>query len=332
LAFQAEKQVVREYYDALDSVEIDGISAVLSDYTAAKYTWRGFHPFHLQVSSEVVSTLFWQPFRSAVTHMQRRMDVFFAGDNFIDEDGSVWVCSMGHLMGLFDSQWLGIQPTGKMIMLRYAEFHKVLDGKIAETAFYFDIPHFMIQAGYAPFPDQAAAHFVQPGPATHDGLLFADFDPVEGKKTLDVMHKMISDLGQWNSGLPLEEELALSWHDDMIWWGPAGIGATYTIKRYAEQHSGPFRSGLSDRSGTGHIARIAEGHYGGFFGWPNFRAKVTGGYLGLPCFEKLCEFRVIDIYRREDDKLKENWIFIDMLHFFNQQGIDILGRLKDAQR
>jgi len=149
---------------------------------------------------------------------------------------------------------------------------------------------------------------------------------------LDVMHKMISDLGQWNSGLPLEEELALSWHDDMIWWGPAGIGATYTIKRYAEQHSGPFRSGLSDRSGTGHIARIAEGHYGGFFGWPNFRAKVTGGYLGLPCSEKLCEFRVIDIYRREDDKLKENWIFIDMLHFFNQQGIDILGRLKDAQR
>ena len=58
MAFQAEKQVVREYYDALDSVEIDGISAVLSDYTAAKYTWRGFHPFHLQVSSEVVSTLF----------------------------------------------------------------------------------------------------------------------------------------------------------------------------------------------------------------------------------------------------------------------------------
>ena len=331
LSFQAEKQVIREYYSALDNAKGDGITAVLGRYTAENYTWRAFHPFHLQTDSETVSDLFWKPFRGAVTSMQRRMDVFFAGNNFIDDGGSVLVCSMGHLMGLFDAPWLGIQPTGKMIMLRYAEFHKIVDGKIAETAFYFDIPHFMMQAGYKPFPDQAAAHMVQPGPAPHDALLFDDADPEEGQKTLDVMHKMISDLGQWNSGLPLEEELALTWHDDMIWWGPAGIGATYTIARYAQQHSGPFRAGLSDRSGTGHIARIAEGNYSGFFGWPNFKAKATGGYLGLPSNQKLCEFRVIDVYRRDGDKLKENWVFLDMLHFFNQQGVDILGELEGVQ-
>ena len=331
LGFQAEKRVVREYYEALDNAELEGIAAVLKQYTVADYTWRAFHPFHLQTSAEVVSKLFWQPFRNAVRHIQRRLDVFFAGGNFIDDSGSVWVCSMGHLMGLFDAPWLGIQPTGKMIMLRYAEFHKIVDGKIAETAFYFDIPHFMIQAGYAPFPGQAGAHMIQPGPVAHDALLFEDADPVEGQKTMDVMHKMISDLGQWNSGLPLEEELALSWHDDMIWWGPAGIGATYTIARYAKQHSGPFRAGLSERSGTGHIARIAEGNCGGFFGWPNFKAKATGGYLGLPSNDKLCEFRVIDVYRREGNKLKENWVFIDMLHFFNQQGVDILARTAGIQ-
>ena len=83
----------------------------------------------------------------------------------------------------------------------------------------------------------------------------------------------------------------------------------------------------SDRSGTGHIARISEGHYGGFFGWPNFSAKPTGGYLGLPPSDTIGEFRVIDIYRREGDKLKENWIFIDLLHFFKQQGVDILNKL-----
>ena len=148
---------------------------------------------------------------------------------------------------------------------------------------------------------------------------------------MDVMHKMISDLGQWNNDLPLEEELALSWHDDMTWWGPAGIGATYTIARYAQQHAGPFRAGLSERSGTGHIARIAEGNFGGFFGWPNFKAKATGGYLGLPPNDKLCEFRVIDVYRREGNKLKENWVFIDMLHFFDQQGVNILARTTRIQ-
>lgn len=326
--FQSEKRLVLDYYTALDRAEIDAIPDILKQFTSDSYTWRGFHPFHMQNDPSEVARIFWQPFRTSITSMQRRMDVFFAGNNFIDDGASVWVCSMGHLMGLFDEPWLGIQPTGKMVMLRYAEFHQIIDGKISQTAFYFDIPHLMMQAGYDPFKGQSAAHMVQPGPAPHDALLFKDADPREGQKTLDTMHAMINDLGTWKLGLPLEEELARTWHDDMIWWGPAGIGATYTIERYAKQHSGPFRAAFSDRSSTGHIARIAEGNYSGFFGWPNFKARPTGGYLGLPPSEKLCEFRVIDIYRRDGNKLKENWIFIDLLHFFNQQGIDILADLE----
>ncbi len=329
LRFQTEKQVVRDYYNALDDADGTGITTVLKHHTAADYIWRAFHPFHQQTDVQTVSELFWQPFRHAVTHMQRRMDVFIAGDNFIDDGASVWVCSMGHLIGLFDAPWLNIQPTGKLIMLRYAELHKVANGKIAETAFFFDIPHFMIQAGYTPFPHQTAAHMVQPGPAPHDALLFLGADPSEGQKTMDAINSMIADLGQWQNDVPLEVELARSWHDDMIWWGPAGIGATYTIARYAKQHAGPFRAAFSDRSGTGHIARIAEGHYGGFFGWPNFTARQTGDFMGLPPRDTLCEFRVIDIYRRAGGKLKENWIFIDMLHFLNQQGVDVLAQLKE---
>ena len=326
--FQKEKRLVRNYYQALDSAQGDAILGVLRDFTSSRYVWRAFHPFHLQTNIESVGETFWKPFRNSIQHIQRRMDVFFAGKNFIDEGASVWVCSMGHLMGLFDQPWLGIKPTGKIIMLRYAEFHKIENGKISEIAFYFDIPHLMIQAGYHPFKDPTAMHLVQPGPATHDALLYNDAPEAEGKKTMDVMHAMINDLGTWQLGLPLEEELARTWHDDMTWWGPAGIGATYTIERYAKQHSGPFRAAFSDRSGTGHIARIAEGHYSGFFGWPNFIAKPTGGFMGLSPSEKLCEFRVIDIYRREGNKLKENWVFIDILHFFKQQNIDILDNIE----
>lgn len=323
--FQSEKNIVRQYYAALDTAQGDGITKVLQDFTASEYTWRAFHPFHLKNDVAAVSTVFWQPFRQAVTHLQRRMDVFFAGNNFMDDGASTWVCSMGHLMGLFDAPWLGIAPTGKMIMLRYAEFHKVENGKINETAFYFDIPHFMVQAGLTPFPNQTAAQLVQPGPMTHNALLFEDADPAEGQKTMDTINFMINDLGQWQSGLPLEDELARSWHDDMIWWGPTGIGATYTIARYAQQHSAPFRASLSNRSGTGHIARISEGEFGGFFGWPNFTARNSGGYLGVAPSNTQLEFRVIDIYRRRSSKLQENWIFIDLLHVLAQQGVNILN-------
>ncbi|GLQ36217.1 polyketide cyclase [Amylibacter marinus] len=322
--FQTEKNLIRTYYTALDKATDQGITQVLRDFTAPQYTWRAYHPFHVQTDVAEISATFWQPFRHAITSMQRRIDVFFAGDNVIDGGQSTWVVSMGHLMGLFDHPWLGIQPTGKMVMLRYAEFHKVEDNKITETAFYFDIPHLMAQAGQSPFADQRGAHNIQPGPQPHDAVMYDDADLSEGRKTIDAIHAMITDLGTWQSGLPIEEELARTWSKDMIWWGPAGIGSTYTIERYAKQHAIPFRAAFTDRSSTGHIARLAEGQYGGFFGWPNFTARPTNGYLGLPPSDRLCEFRVIDLYRRENDKLAENWVFIDLLHFFSQMGVNLL--------
>ena len=330
--FQNEKRIVRNYYEALDNAPLDETESILTSFTSKDYIWRAYHPFHLQTDAKAVSDIFWKPFLTSFQNMQRRMDVFFAGKNFIDDGETVWVCSMGHLMGLFDNPWLGIQPTNKIAMLRYAEFHRIENGKIAETAFYFDIPHLMIQAGYKPFKNPTGKHLVQPGPATHDGLLFNDAPKEDGEKALGAMHAMISDLGTWQLGLPLEEELERTWHNDMLWWGPAGIGSSYTIERYAKQHSGPFRAAMSDRSSTGHIARIAEGHYSGFFGWPNFTAKPTGGFMGLPPSDRPCEFRVIDVYRREGEKLKENWVFIDILHFFKQQSIDILNNLENYKK
>lgn len=328
--FQAEKQVVRDFYAALDGGDAAGQAKVMAQFCSQDLLWRGFHPFDELQGPDKVAETFWTPLRQSLTRMQRRLDVFMAGSNVMGE--GVWVSSMGHLMGLFDQPWLGIQPTGKMAFLRYCAFHKVEGGKITQTAMYFDIPHLMMQAGLNPFPPQTAAHLVQPGPATHDGLLFGQHPADEGEKTLAVINAMISDLGQWDSKLSLEQELAQTWSDDMIWWGPAGIGATYTIERYAKQHSAPFRASFTERSKTKHICRMAEGYYGGFFGWPNFTAVPSGGFMGMPATQKAGEFRVIDIYRRAGDKLAENWIFIDLLHFWKQQGVDILGRMADVPK
>ena len=52
--------------------------------------------------------------------------------------------------------------------------------------------------------------------------------------------------------------------------------------------------------------------------------------MGMPATNKAGEFRVIDIYRRDGDKLTENWIFIDLLHFCKEQGVDILKRMSEG--
>ncbi len=328
---QAAKQLVAEFHAALDGAAPGEIAAVLGRFCAPDLHWRGMHPFDEIAGPEEVARRFWMPLRQALAPVQRRPDIFLAGQNEIDGFASLWVVSMGHLMGLFDAPWLGIPPTRRMAFLRYAEFHRVEGGRIAETAMFFDIPQLMLQAGVYPFPPATGAHLVQPGPLTHDGLLHAPQPEAEGRRTLALINAMIADLGQWQGGLPLEEELRRTWAEDMIWWGPTGIGATYTIPRYAEQHSGPFRAGFAERSPTRHIARLAEGHYGGFFGWPNFTARPTGGFMGMPGTGRPGEFRVVDIYRRAGDRLAENWVFIDLLHFWHGQGLDVLGRLAQLQ-
>ena len=326
MTFQSEKALARAHHAVLHDSTPDTVATALARHTHPDWHWRGMHPWHEQHGAKAVAGAFWQPFLRAMSRVQRREDVFFAGRNQIDGFQSVWVVSMGHLMGLFDAPFLGLKPTRRITMLRYAEFHRIADGQIIETAFFCDLLHLMRQAGQYPLPAQTGAHLVQPGPATHDGLLYQPVPEAEGAQTLDLICRMIGAITDHRQFATPEAELAQHWHDDMLWWGPEGIGATFGIPRYIEQHQRPFRTQLADRAFNGHIARLAEGHFGGFFGWPNLSLTPIGGYMGLPAGPR-ADMRVVDIYRRDGGKLAENWIFIDMLHFLKMQGLDVLERL-----
>ena len=330
---QQAKTIVREFHAAFDAAPDTELAAVLAAHTSDNYFWRGMHPFYEQTGANAVAEVFWTPLRRSFSSLQRREDVFMAGSNFVDDGKTIWVVSMGNLMGLFDKDWLGIPATRKMAFLRYAEFHRVENGKIAESAFFCDVLSIMHQAGCYPLPPPTGANIIQPGPRTHDGLMLEAQPPEEGEKTLALVNQMVADLSALNKSgddrCP-PEVLQKTWHDNMIWYGPTGIGATYTIPRYQEQHQYPFRTQLKDKVFNGHIARVAEGNYLGFFGWANLTNTPTGGFLGLPGSNVRADMRVVDIYRRDGDKLAENWVFIDLLHWLSMQGLDVLARLRDS--
>ncbi|MBY4893551.1 nuclear transport factor 2 family protein [Rhodobacteraceae bacterium N5(2021)] len=326
--FQTEKALVRAYHDAICKAPVGEESETLARFTSPDWYWRGMHPFHERTGAEAVADVYWTPLKTAFTRLQRRPDIFLAGRNEMDGFNSVWVVSMGHLMGLFDRPWLGIRPTGRITMLRYAEFNKVEDGRITETAMFCDIPQVMMQAGQNPFPPQTGAHLVQPGPMTHEGLMWDAQDPATGEATLAAINAMLNNPGEKFNDPDEARRLARVWQDDMIWWGPAGIGAAYTIPGYIRQHVEPFDAALFDGYRfNGHLCRVAEGHFGGFFGWANLTIKNSGGYMGMPAGPGPADMRVVDMYREEDGKLAENWIFIDLLHWLNMQGLDVLGRM-----
>ncbi|MCC0697998.1 nuclear transport factor 2 family protein [Clostridioides sp. ZZV15-6383] len=327
--YQDSKKIVRNYFEALENANGDEVKNVLKQYMKSDYNWKGVYPFREQEGIENVSDVFWKPLKNSLSNMQRRQDIFIAGTNELDN--SEWVMSMGHFMGLFDNDWLGIKHTRKMISLRYAEFNCVQDGKISKTGLFVDIIGFMIQAGVNPLPPQTGSYFVYPGPIDHNGLLFEDADEVEGVKTLALVNKMVDDLSELNEsgamGCP-PEILEKSWAKDMIWYGPGGIGASYTIPRYQEQHQLPFRNNLKGKTFNGHICRFAEGNFACFFGWPNLTNVPCGGFLGLPGGEVKADMQVVDVYYRKGDKLQENWVLIDIPYWLKQQGLDILERTK----
>ncbi len=335
ILIQDAKLIVRQLVEARSQSDESNQVTAVSPFIANDYKWRGVHPFYEQDSYANEVDVFWSPLKKSFKNIQQREDIFFSGENDVDDGQSVWVCSMGHFMGLFDEDWLNIPATQKIAFLRYAEFFRVVDNKVAETALFVDILSIMEQADCYPLPPQTGASFVYPGPRNHKGINLEPNPVEEGRKTLDLVNLMISDLSSLNDLDDFKcppELLSRTWHDDMAWYGPTGIGASYTIERYQEQHQYPFRLNLTDKRYNGHVARIAEGDYCGFFGWPNLNNRNSGGFLGLPRSSELAEMRVVDIYRRENDKLAENWVFIDLLHYLHGQGLDVLKRLQELRR
>ena len=325
--YQKAKKKVRDYFDALESARVEDIKNVLKEYMSEDYLFRGVYPFREQHGTDATAENFWIPLKKSLKRMQRRQDIFIGGTNEIS--GEKWVMSMGHFMGLFDEEWMGIRPTGKMINLRYAEFSCVENDKITKTGIFIDIIGFMIQAGANPLPPSTGSYFVYPGPRDHNGLLFEDAPENEGIETLALVNKMVDDLSALNDsgamGCP-PEVLEKSWSKDMIWYGPGGIGASYTIPRYQLQHQLPFRNNLKDKKFNGHVCRFAEGNFACFFGWPNLSNVPIGGFLGLPGGEVKADMQVVDVYYRKDDKLSENWVLIDIPFWLKQQGLDIFER------
>ena len=322
---ESNRKLVLEFHRELDRCPDSEIQAALERFYAEDHRFFGVYPWDELQGSHSIATCLWKPLRQSWKFLRRKDDILFAGISEID--GADWVVRMGHLYGLLDESWLGIPATGKLTYLRYAEFNCVENGRINRSAFFCDILAVMQQAEVFPLPGQTGAAVLTPGPSACDGLLSGKADPAETAATLELIGRMVNDLDELNrtgNDKCPPEVLRRTWHEDMMWHGPAGIGSTFSIRRYQQQHQHPFREGLGDKVFNGHVARFAEGSYGGFFGWPNLTHVPRGGFLGLPPCDRRIDMRVVDIYRRAGDKLAENWVLIDLPHWLKQQGIEVL--------
>jgi len=309
----------------IDNSPKENLQEVISNHTSDGFKMLCTHPFNELSGSINIANNLWAPIKDSFTPIQRRLDIFYAGINSLNENNDVWISSMGHLMGVFNKEFFGLKPNYKSSLLRFAEFYKVKENKITEGAFFLDIFNFMQQLGLSIIPKSTGLICVTPGPMNHKGLKFELSDEKESLKTLNLIHRMRDRLVKGSKMKSFKDELVLDWKEDMIWWGPGGIGASYTIDGYLKGHAKPFEENLEFIRFNKHILSSAEDDLGGWFGWPNLIMKPKGKYLGLTSKSNIeSEMRVVDLYRRDGDKIAENWVIIDHLHFLKLLGIDLL--------
>jgi predicted ester cyclase len=322
------KQLVHDFSQRIHGSSAADVDELLADYYHADAEWHGPAPIDELHGVGAIASEYWEPLLQSFPDLEKNDYVLFAGEF----EGDEWVCATGNLVGTFEEEWLDIPATGHATWLRYGEFHRVEDGQIAETRHLVDLLDVVRQAGYDFFP-ALAPEVVIPGPTTQDGVLLGERDEAESDRTLHLVEAMIDGLHEYEEegldGMGMER----FWHEDFMWYGPAGTGTTRGIAGFQEFHQGPFLEAFPDREGGDHVARFAEGHYCASTGWPSIDATHLGdGWMGLPATDEPVTMRVMDFWRREGDLLAENWVFIDTIDLLSQLGVDVFDRLRNDRQ
>lgn len=313
----------------LAAVSQTGFAGAAEAVIATDSVWDVAHPVNRLEGRAAVIDGFLAPLRSSLSNIRRRDEILIGGHNIRHERG-MWIASVAHYVGTFDRTLFGLAPSGKLSFLRSGEFYRIEDGKIVEAKIIIDLPDLARQAGRLPFPRLLGTEMLFPGPATHDGVC-----PTDGTAaaTLEVVEGMLSDLHVYDpdsNHSPGQTGTDGRWHDDMLWYGPGGVGSTYRWDGFVGDHRAAFLKAFPDRKGGNHYCRIGDGNYAAVSGWPSMTMTHQDTYLGVPATGRALTLRVMDFYRCDFStgrgKIMENWVLLDYVDLFRQMGIDVIER------
>lgn len=312
---------------AAEEQEMPPLTAALFAPDAA---FHGPHPINSISGPDEICAKIWQPLARSFRFLRRDTDFFSCGTY----NGQTWISTLGNMHGVFEADYLGIPATNNWAWIRFGEFHQIDNGRIVRSHVIFDLPELMRQAGALNWQPGAGVAGLQPGPASRDGVLLTAQDATESRRSLDLVEAMIFE-GFVAADMHTDPSwMKAYWTDDMRWYGPGMIGTAMGLPGFYRYHETPWELAFTTRGPrptreNKHVTRFGDGAYCSFTGWPSIYATQTGPFLGLPATDRDVEIRVMDFYHRKDDRLDENWVFIDMPHLLLQLGIDLFSRMKE---
>lgn len=323
------RREIHHSLNALIAASEGDFAALATQLIAGDSVWEIAHPVNRLEGRAAVIDGFLRPLRAALSHVRRRDEIFVGGEN-VRRDGGTWAAAITHYVGTFEAPLFGLLPSRRLAFMRSGEFYRVDNGKITQAHIIIDLPDLARQAGRMPLPPMLGTEMLFPGPATHDGVLP---ETGNGTASLDLVQAMLDDLHVYDpDNAHSKGQIGHDgrWHDNMLWYGPAGIGSNYRWDGFVADHRAAFLAAFPDRKGGNHYCRIGDGDYAAVSGWPSMTMTHQGPYLGVPPTGKALTLRVMDFYRCDftgaRGKIAENWVCLDYGDLFHQMGIDLIAK------
>lgn len=327
------QEQIATFYEALSAGKGN---TFFTTHASETFRWRACQPFG---DGQGVASWFADyvdPTLLALSEQRREIHMLFGGvssqgPDKIDNTGA-WVTATGYLHGRFSRKWLGFEPTGLQIRLRWSDFFKIENGKITAFLGMVDIVDFLQQIGCDPLPPANGVNFVFPAPCGVEGIRLKPSLASESEKTMRLTHELLFEgLNGFNEKDLDSMGMERFFHKNLRWYGPGGIGACLSLDEFQLHHQGPWLHAFPDRKAVRHDGLICDGPFCGSAWWRGVAATQMGDYLGIEATNRQLLIGGIDYWLRDGDKFTENWVFIDFVDLFNQLGFDLVSAAQDKQ-
>ncbi|WP_216825920.1 ester cyclase [Sulfitobacter sp. SK012] len=314
--------------------DANNVRAVLHEICAPDVVFRLAFPFESTTGVDAYFDKAYAPLSRAIPDLERRDHIVMAGPSSEEDD---WIGCGGFYCGTFKAPWLDIPATGHVVHMRFHEFYRVVEGRVVEMQALWDIPEVMMQAGAWPLTPSLGREWHVPGPASNDGIVPSPYDADAGAATCQHIVDMLNHLTRHpTQGGPDVMEMPRFWHPRMNWYGPAGIGTGRGIEGFRNWHQIPFLNAMPDRGKyADEVAHhfFGDRQYAAVTGWPNMAQTIDqGGWLGIAPSGKKVTMRSLDFWRLENGLIRENWVLVDLLHVYDQIGVDVFARMREFNK
>jgi len=245
-------------------------------------------------------------------------------EDFIRASTNQTCTSATYGLARWSGEFAGVPPPAgsPKVIIRDLDFYQVDGDKISYNWCLIDVVDLFEQVGYNVLPQAPMKSDGYRAPNAMDGMpapLSSMFTAEDAAKSEKVW------LAALHEDFDKEHGFASLWAEDMIWYGPGGVGTAHSRNEYVNHFLRPLRTGFSNLERKTDMV-LCEGPYCGahFYLWGDH----TGEWMGEQPTGNRVPIRCGAHARIVDGKIVEGWLIIDIPRAFQAMGVDFYARAR----